>query len=85
MHINAGAGGGGGWWGGGAGGNSNSGNTYGGGGGGSGYFDTSLVSGGSTKQASESGWDTNRPSGIGGRASYGDNNRGGHGYITLIY
>ena len=83
--TNAGAGGGGGWWGGGAGGNSNSGNTYGGGGGGSGYFDTSLVSGGSTKQASESGWDTNRPSGIAGRASYGNNNRGGHGYITLIY
>ena len=83
--TNAGAGGGGGWWGGGAGGNSNSGNSYGGGGGGSGYFDTSLVSGGSTKQASESGWDTNRPSGIAGRASFGDNNRGGHGYITLIY
>ena len=35
--------------------------------------------------ASESGWDTNRPSGIAGRASFGDNNRGGHGYITLIY
>ena len=83
--INAAAGGGGGWWGGGAGGNSNSGNTYGGGGGGSGYFDTSLVSSGATKRYGDSGWGDNRPSGIGGRASYGDNNRGGHGYITLIY
>ena len=83
--TNSGAGGGGGWYGGGAGGNSNSGNTYGGGGGGSGYYDTNLVSGGSTLQASESGWETNRPSGIAGRASYGDNNRGGHGYIILSY
>ena len=73
------------WWGGGAGGNSNSGNTYGGGGGGSGYYDTNLVSGGSTVQASGSGWETNRPSGIAGRASYGNNNRGGHGYIILSY
>ena len=83
--TNAAAGGGGGWWGGGAGGNSNSGNTYGGGGGGSGYFDTSLVSGGATKTYGESGWSADQPSGIAARASYGDNNRGGHGYITLIY
>ena len=83
--TNAGAGGGGGWYGGGAGGNSNGGNSYGGGGGGSGYYDTNLVSGGSTKQASESGWSTNKPSGIADRASYGDNNRGGHGYISLRY
>ena len=83
--TNSGAGGGGGWWGGGAGGNSNSGNTYGGGGGGSGYFDTSLVSSGATKSYGESGWSADQPSGIAARASYGDNNRGGHGYITIVY
>ena len=83
--TNAAAGGGGGWWGGGAGGNSNSGNTYGGGGGGSGYFDTSLVSGGATKTYGDSGWSDNKPSNIAQRAGYGDNNRGGMGHITLIY
>ena len=83
--TNAGAGGGGGWYGGGAGGNSNSGNTYGGGGGGSGYYDTNLVSSGATRSYGESGWSANKPSGIAERASYGDNNRGGHGYIILSY
>ena len=83
--TNAGAGGGGGWYGGGAGGNSNSGNTYGGGGGGSGYYDTNLVSSGATRSYGESGWSANKPSGIAERASYGNNNRGGHGYIILSY
>ena len=50
-----------------------------------GYFDTSLVSSGATKTYGESGWSADQPSGIAARASYGDNNRGGHGHITLIY
>ena len=83
--TNAGAGGGGGYYGGGAGGNSNGGNSFGGGGGGSGYFDTSLVSSGATRRATESGWGTNKPSGIADRPSSSDQQEGGDGHITLYY
>ena len=83
--TNAGGGGGGGYYGGGAGGNSNGGNSFGGGGGGSGYFDTSLVSSGATRRATESGWGTNKPSGIADRPSSSDQQEGGDGHITLYY
>jgi hypothetical protein len=83
--TNAGGGGGGGYYGGGAGGNSNGGNSYGGGGGGSGYFDTSLVSSGATRSYGESGWGSNKPSGIADRPSSSDQVEGGNGHITLYY
>ena len=83
--TNAGGGGGGGYYGGGAGGNSNGGNSYGGGGGGSGYFDTSLVSSGATRSYGESGWGSNKPSGIADRPSSSDQVEGGNGHITIYY
>ena len=57
----------------------------GGGGGGSGYYDTSLVSSGATRRASDSGWGTSKPSGVADRPSSSDQQEGGNGYIILYY
>ena len=43
------------------------------------------MSSGATRRATDSGWGTNKPSGIADRPSSSDQQEGGDGHITLYY